>query len=185
MGLTVGTRTTTVGGGTLTAVGLTLSIGGVIRSQEALALAGVSLTMTSVLIVALGFVYRWMTDTRAERRALAAAQERAQEERSSYFALKAAAEAEMTRMHRDIIAERAQNAAALVAERAAMYAQLERDRFQIETKGFHTGVMFEREGLLEPDAPAPSNIISFPKSLEMPAVEPQQERSREHGVVGP
>ncbi|WP_435279099.1 hypothetical protein [Streptomyces sp. 1222.5] len=183
MGLTVGTRTTTTGGGSLTAVGLALSLGGVIRSQETLALAGVSLTLTSGLIVTLGFIYRWMTDTRAERRALAAAQDRAQEERQSYFALKAANEAEMTRLHRDVVAERANNAAALAVERTAMYAQLERDRFQIQTKAFRTGVMFERAGLLEPDAPVPSNIISFPLT-ETPSVEPQ-ERSREHGVVGP
>ncbi|NUP73201.1 MAG: hypothetical protein HOQ07_00895 [Sinomonas sp.] len=148
-------------------------------------MAGVSLALTSVVVVALGFIHRWMTDTRTERRALAAAQERAQEERSSFFALKAANEAEMTRMHRDIIAERASNAAALAAERAAMYAQLERDRFQIETKAFRTGVMFERAGMLEPDAPTSSNIISFPKSVETPVAGPQQERSREHGVVGP
>lgn len=185
MSLTVGTRTTTRGGAALVAVGLALGILGAVHGDEASAVAGVSLTLLSLTAVVLGFIRRWMTDTRAERAALAKAQERAQEERSSYFALKAANEAEMTRMHRDIIAERASNAAALAAERAAMYAQLERDRFQIETKAFRTGVLFERAGMLEPDAPTPSNIISFPKSVETPAAEPQQERSREHGVVGP
>ena len=183
MSPTVSTRTTTAAGITLVVVGLALSAHGALRNHGGHALAGVALTCAALTVVALGLIYRWMTDTRAERFRLARAEERAHEERASFFALKAHNEAEMTRMHRDVVAERARNAVTLAAERAEMYAQVEKDRLQIETKAFQTGVLFERAGMLEPEAPKVTNLIPFPKPAA--AVEPQQERSREHGVVGP
>lgn len=184
MSPTVNTRTTTAAGVTLVVAGLALCADGVIRDKGTDALAGAALTFTALTVVALSLIHRWMTDTRAERCRLARDEERALEERATFFALKAHNEAEMTRMHRDVIAERARNAAALAAERAEMYAQVEKDRLQIETRAFQTGVLFERAGMLEPEAaPKATNLIPFPKPA--PAAEPQQERSREHGVVGP
>ncbi|MFJ8995543.1 hypothetical protein ACIRQH_34705 [Streptomyces sp. NPDC102279] len=160
-----------------------LSAHGAIRDSGARAAAGAALAITALFAVLVSLAHRWMTDTRAEHGNLARARERTEEERATYIALKAANEAEAMRMQRDFAAERAQNAAALAAERVAMYAKLEEERLQIEGKGFQTGVLFERAGMLEPEPPKRTNLIPFPAPA--PGADPQPERTREHGVVGP
>ncbi|MGW2550628.1 hypothetical protein [Streptomyces sp. NPDC001635] len=185
MSLRVGTGATAAGSALLV-VSLALIVHQALHDDGARTVVGAAFIATALLCIALGLIHRWVTNTSAERRTLTEAQERARKQESKYFALEAAHEAEMTRLHRDVIAERASNTAKLAAERSALYAQLEKDRLQIETKAFQTGVMFERAGYLEPDAPVANNLIPFPSQAPAEAAPTvQRERSREHGGARP
>ncbi|MEV7389558.1 hypothetical protein [Streptomyces sp. NPDC091215] len=183
----VATRATTAAATVLLAVGLALSTHGALNGSGAHAMAGAAVTFTAITAIALCMIRRWVTNTSAERARLARAEERAEEKQLKFVALQGALQGENARIKRDLEAERAQGLAALEVRRAALEAQFEKDRFQIETKAFQTGVLFERAGMLEPDAPIPGNLIQFPKQHPEPDPEgaPQRERSREHGVVGP
>lgn len=185
MSPTVGTRITTAAGIALLAAGLALCAHGAVTSHGTNALAGAAVTFTALILIALIKIKRWVTDTNAERRDLARAQCAAEEERRRHVAAQGAMEAEQTRLRRDLNAERAQVAATLTVERAAMEAKFEKERFQIQTDAFKSGVLFERAGMLEPEAPIVGNLIQFPKQAAEAAATQQRERSREHGVVGP
>ena len=184
MSLTVGRRTTTAAGVALLVMGLALSTHGALTHDAAHAMAGAAVTFVSTTLIALGKIKRWVTDTNAERRALARATLQAEQEQMRFLALQSAGEAEMTRLRHDVAAERAEVAKMLVTERAAMEAALERSRLELQKEAFQTGVRFERAGMLEADPPK-GNLIRFP--MQHPEVDPvpQRERSREHGVVGP
>ncbi|MFI6251446.1 hypothetical protein [Streptomyces sp. NPDC051016] len=164
-----------------------LSTHGAINESGAHAMLGAAVTFTAITAIALSLIKRWVTDTREERSRLSDEQKQAEEKKLRYVALQGALEAENTRIKQDLAAERAQGLAALEVKKAAMEAQFEKDRFQIQTSAFRSGVLFERAGMLEPDAPIPGNLIQFPKQHPDPerSETPQRERSREHGVVGP
>lgn len=165
----------------LMAGGIALSGHGVIRGHATCSTAGTSLVVTALTLAALTVIRRWIGDAREERRDLATARREADAEQRKYFALQAALEGEMTRLHRDMATEREHVAATLATEREALHAELEENRLQITTEAFRTGVEMERAGMLKPDAPAAvANLIPFPD----PAA---RSSSREHGhnVVGP
>jgi hypothetical protein len=141
------------------------------------------MVFTGLTIMAVVIVQAGITDTREQRRELAQARKDADDEKMRFFALEAALESEATRMHRDLNAEQARIAATLAVERKAMQAEFEARRLEEAKEAFLTGVEMERSGALKPDAAVPANLIQFPKQL--PDAAPQQERTREHGVVGP
>lgn len=166
--------------GTLAGLGICAS--GAIYEDTSRALGGTVLTITALTITALAYIRSWVTDTSDERRNLAAAQHRVEEEERRYFALKAAIEGEHMRLTRDMAADRARTTAQLAAERTAMHAEFEEQRLQVAKEAFRTGVEMERAGMLKPETPTPANLIPFPGPAERA---PERERSREHGVVGP
>lgn len=180
MSLTSSTRATAAVGGALLTGGLAFSGHGLIRSHTSCSMAGISIVVTALTLIALAIIRKWIGDAREERRDLATSRREADAEQRKYFALQAALEGETTRLRRDMALEQAQNAATLAAEREAMNAQLEEQRLQIATEAFRTGVEMERAGMLKPDAPAtPANLIPFPKRA------PDHEQPRGHEVVVP
>ena len=169
-----------------TAVGiLTAGFAVIIRSASddnvAGSIGGACLVMVGLTLAILIFVRRWVSDTSDERQALGQAQRDAQDERSRYIALKAALEGEHGRLLRDMAAERAGIAATLKAERAKMAAEFRETRATELSEAFQTGVEMERAGMLKRRPPQRGNLLKFPERQELPT----QERSREHGVVGP
>lgn len=183
MSLTGSQRTTIAAGVTLLAGGLAMGIHSVLRADTPRALLATTVALIGLTVVRLVCARAWITDTRDERREAATARKEADEQKMKFFALEAALESEATRMHRDLIAEQARNAAMLAAERSAMQAEFEARRLEEAQDAFLTGVEMERSGALKPDTPVPANLIQFPKPA--PAVEQERERSREHGFVGP
>jgi hypothetical protein len=181
MRFTGGTKTTTAVGAALLAVGLPTVGYGVLRGDLPTSLGGTCLVATALVLIALALIRAWITNVAAERRELAEARREADAERRKHFAGQAALECEMTRLNRDMAAERARITHMLITERAAARAALEEERLQITTEAFRTGVEMERAGMLKPDAPLPANLIPFPGQGRAP----ERERSREHGVVGP
>ena len=138
--------------------------------------------MVGLSLVILIFVRRWVCETNAERQALTQAQRDAQGERSRYIALKAALEGEHGRRVRDMAAERAGIAATLRAERAKLAAEYRESRAKELSEAFQTGVEMERAGMLKRRQTPRDNLLKFPgRQTERP----DQERSREHGVVSP
>lgn len=182
MSLTGNTRTA-VAGAVLLAGGMTVCGYGAARGDLPAALGGTCLVVIAVTLLALAVIRTWITDAASERRELASARREADADRRKHFAGQAALECEMTRLNRDMAAERARIAATLIAEREAMRAELEERRLQITTEAFRTGVEMERAGMLRPDAPLPPNLIQFPRQKAEP--QPEREHSRGHGVVGP
>lgn len=180
MSLTGSMQTMAAAGVALLAGGLLIGVHGVIRSDVPRSLGGASLACVGLFLIALAAIRRWICETSDERRDLARARRDADADKNKYFASRAALESEMTRLNRDMNAERRSIAATLITERQAMLADFEEQRLQITTQAFRTGVEMERSGALKPDQPAaPANLIPFPK----PQLE--HERSRGHEVVGP
>lgn len=181
MSLTGGMRTTTAAGIALLAAGMTVSAHAAFRGDTPRSLGGLCLVVAALTLIALALAHSWVSDTTTERQELAEARRQAESERRRFFAAQAALEGEMTRLNRDMAADRARIAATLLAEREAMQAEFEEDRLQVSTEAFRSGVEMERAGLLKPDATlSAANLIPFPGARA-----PEQERSREHGVVGP
>lgn len=182
-----GQRTTIAAGAVLLAGGLAMGIHSVYRADIPRALLATTVALTGLAVVRLVCARAWIRDTRDERRELALARHGADGDSMKYFALKAALESEATRTHRDLAAERARNAAALILERKALQDEFEARRLEEAQAAFQTGVEMERSGALRPDTPIPANLIPFPKQTPAhgPAEERSHERSREHGVVSP
>jgi hypothetical protein len=146
-------------------------------------IGGVVLTITALTLIVLFFVRVWVVNTDRERERLDRARHDADAEQRRFFAMQAAQESEMTRLTRDMREERAKFAMTMLAEREALATEFEKNRLQIATQAFQTGVEMERAGLLKPDEPTPppANLIQFPDQSRAP----ERERSREHGSVGP
>lgn len=181
MSLTGGLRTARATGIALLAAGLSASGYGVATQATPHSLAGVCLTVTALTLIALTCIRAWIVNTSAERDQLIEARSDAEAERRRYFAAQAALEGEMTRLTRDMAADRARAAAKLLADRTAMEAEFEENRLQLQTEAFRTGVQMERSGMLKPETPAlPTNLIPFPGHPS-----PARERTREHEGVGP
>lgn len=150
-------------------------------------IAGACLVVCALTLWSLIRIKEWVTNTSHERRTLADATRAADEERNRYVAAKAALEIETSRRQRDMAAERASIEARLTTERAKMRREFEEERATLAADAFRTGVEMERAGMLKPDAPQLGNLIQFPRDLphQQPHPHAEQERSREHGVVGP
>lgn len=159
----------------MAAAGAALLTGGVSTGVHGLTPAGLTL-------IALVALRKWIADTSIERRDLAQARRAADVEHHTYIAARADLESEMTRLNRDMNAERRRIAAAHIAERAAMLAEFEERKLQVEGEAFRLGAQMERAGMLKPDEPVrPANLIQFPQPEHAPA----RERSRGHNEVAP
>lgn len=185
MGLTANSKMGVAAAVGILIVGFAVIIRSTMQDHVAGSIAGACLVMSGLTITVLVLCRHWIMDTRDERRVLAAAQRQADGERTRYIAVQAAFENEQVRLKRDMAAERARMAATLAAERKAMAAEFAETRATEMSDAFRAGAEMERAGMLKPArATTPGNLIQFPGQGQ-PAREPQRERSREHGVVGP
>jgi E3 ubiquitin-protein ligase DOA10 len=183
MSLTGSTRTTTTAGIALLAAGLALCTSGAIRDSLPHALGGTCLTTVALTLIALTLIRQWVSDTRHERKDLAAARHDAEAQQRKFFALQAANEGEMARFKRDMNMEKARIVETLRVEREAMRAQFEEERLQVSQNAFRMGVEMERSGALRAVKPVQlDNLIPFPEQASRAS---EHQRSREHGVVGP
>ncbi|MFE2353411.1 hypothetical protein [Streptomyces parvulus] len=155
------------------------------RDNVAGSIGGACLVMVGLTLAILIFVRRWVCDTRDERRILAATQREAQAERTRYIAAQAGLTNESTRLNREIAAERTRILTTLKVEREAMAADFDNTRAKELAEAFQTGAEMERAGVFKHrQQPPRGNLLTFPKK-QPAAPEPERERSREHGVVGP
>ncbi|CAM5509471.1 hypothetical protein [Streptomyces aurantiogriseus] len=139
--------------------------------------------MIALTAIILTTLHRWITDTRAERAALATDQRATQDERARCFAERAALQSERARLYRDLAAERAADSERLEVERAAMAEEFELARSQISREAMQILASWFVDGKVCPPEVRTGNLIRFPK--QQPVQAPQHERSREHGVVRP
>lgn len=175
------TRNTAAAGAAVTLGGLTTVIHGIISNNPAHSAGGGFLALAGLTVIALTVIHQWITDTRDERRALAAAQREAQGRKDTYLAAKAALENEQGRLNRDMAAERASLAARMKTEREAMAADFEEQRAALIAETMETTLLMVHNGKLVP--PPSATLIQFPRQQGEP--QPERGRSREHGVVGP
>lgn len=179
MDLTGGTRATATTAGTILLGGLTLTLYGSIRDNVAHSVSGTCFTIVAITVIALLIIRRWVVDTSDERRRLAEAERRAQDEYASYIALKAALEVEQGRLRQDISAEHAALNERLAVERAAMQEEFELARTELSNEAMRIAFSWVKGGKVRPPERARTNLIPFPQQ------DPQQERAREHEVVHP
>lgn len=186
MEFTASSKTATATAAGILITGFAVILRSVSGDDVAGSIGGACLVMVGLSLVILVFVKHWVVNTSAERRALAVTQQLAQDERTKYVAAQAILEGDQVRLYRDLAAEKASLAAAIVAERKKMRADFEEERATICAEAFQTGAEMERAGMLKPGKqPQRGNLIRFPKQEQQPVQAPQRERSREHGVVGP
>ncbi|NEY33030.1 hypothetical protein GTU99_12650 [Streptomyces sp. PRKS01-65] len=164
------------------AAGFAMIIRSAATHNPAGAIGGACLIMVGLTLAILIVVRHWITDTSAERRALAEAQREAQSQQTRYIAAQAAMEVEHGRRTREIEAERARLAATLKAERQKMQAEFEGTRAKELSEAFQTGAEMERAGVFKRQQQPRGNLLRFPQKQPQA---PEQERSRGHGVVGP
>ncbi|MFJ4681985.1 hypothetical protein [Streptomyces sp. NPDC088789] len=182
MSLSKGERTTMAGGIALLATGTGIGARGAVTSDVPQSLAGTCLVITALTTIVLTLAHHWVTDTRAERQELARSIGEAEAERRRFVALRGALEAESARSVSDLNEQRTKLAAQLFTERETMRKEFEDRRLQVAGDAFRIGAQMERAGMLKSDDPVPSNLIRlFPEQ----APQPERERSRGHGVVGP
>jgi hypothetical protein len=185
MDLTSGTRATATAAAVVMLGGLGLSVHGMWRDHPDCSLAGVVLSMIALTAIILTVIHHWITDTRAEHVALAAARQETQAERDRYFAAKANLEGERARLYQDLAAERAADAKRLAEERAAMEAEFEDARAEVSAEAMAILASWFVDGKVRPPERRKGNLIRFPEQGQQPAPAPQRERSRERGVVHP
>lgn len=181
MYLAGGTRNTAAVGAAVTLGGLATVIHGIIHNNPAHSAGGGFLALAGLTVIALVVIRLWVTDTRDERRTLAAAQREAQGRKDTYLAAKAALENERGRLSRDMAAERASLDARLRAEREAVAADFEERRAALIAETMEATLLMVHNGTLTP--PPSATLIPFPRQQAEP--QPERGRSREHGVVGP
>lgn len=176
-----GTRTTTVTAAAAVATlgGLTIILYGIDHHDLTRAAGGLAITTAALTALALTWIHRWVTDTRDERRALAASQRETVAERGRYVALQCAAQAEQNRFRRDMHAERATLEARLKAERQAMREEFEENRATVIAETVEATFLMFHEGKFAPDTSRGGTLLTFPQQ------HPHQERSRGHGAISP
>jgi Na+/melibiose symporter-like transporter len=179
MGLTGGTRATAAAGAGTLLTGTALTLHALARSDPAQALAGLSLTMVALTLIALLFIHHWFTNTSQERRTLADATRKADEERNRYVSLKAALENEHGRLTQAMAEERAEIAERLATERESLRSEFEENRDSLIAETMEVTVRMFRNGNFAPQPCAKGNLIPFPQQ------QPDRERARGHNVVGP
>ncbi|WP_328721789.1 hypothetical protein OHT52_21360 [Streptomyces sp. NBC_00247] len=181
--LTAGTRTTTLVAAVITTLGAALMTYGITVGDTARCLGGVGLTMPALTFIALVAVRRWVTDTSRERASLADAQRAADAERMRYVAAQAAQLAEAQRLRRDVAAERAQLAARLDAERAAMQDVFEEQRATLVSETMETTVQMLRDGAFvaeQTEDHGHAKVMQFPLQQ---AARPRPEATRDRGAT--
>lgn len=179
MKFTGGTRATATASGTVLLGGLALTLYGIVLDDYTRALGGTCLTVTACTAIVLVTIRRWITNTSNERLNLATAERRAQDEYASYIALKAALEVEQGRLRQDISAESAALTERLAVERRKAEEDFEEQRAALISETMEATVQMFHNGKFAPDVAAAGKLIPFPQQ------EPQRQRAREHGVVGP
>lgn len=180
MELTAGTKAAAIAAAAAMGAGLWVVFHG--DDDLASRLGGVCLALAAMTLIALLVIRTWVTNTSDERRILAAATRAAQAERNRYIAAQAALENEQGRLQRDMAADRARNAARLVAEREALAAEFEETRNQLIRDAItESWMIFLGGGVHEPAAE--NVVIPFPTPEQTPTR--AAERSREHGAVRP
>lgn len=183
MGYAGGTKTTTTAAGA-TIAGLTVILHGIVYDNLAHSIGGLGITITGLAALALTLIHQWITDTSAQREALAADQRKAQEERSLAFAEQAAVEGERSRLYRDLEAARAAVEERLTVERAAMERDFEDARTELVNDSMRILASWFKDGKICPPERKNGTIIRFPDQQHQDATA-RHERTREHGVVRP
>ncbi|MEW2420503.1 hypothetical protein AB0911_08155 [Streptomyces nigra] len=163
--------------------GLAALLHGIMRDDLPRSIGGLALIVIGLTVIVLAVIRRWVTDTRQERILLAASQREAQGQRSQYFAAQAALAAEQSRLKQNIDAERHALAARLKAERETMAREFEERRATVIAETMEATVRMFQNGKFAPAETVTGNLIEFPR--QHPERQPEQARSREHGVVGP
>lgn len=157
--------------------GMALAFNGIARNEVPRSLGGVGAIMIGLTAIVLLVIHKWVTDTRAERSLLAAAQREAQEERACCIAAQSALESERTRMRRDLDAERVTLLERSRVEREALDDEFEKRRGELVNQTMEATVKMFYNGKFAPGTRRGGTLIPFPQQ--------EQHHSREHGVVGP
>lgn len=179
MGLTSGMRATILAGAAVLLSGLTLSIHAIAVNSTPRSLGGACLTLIALTVISLVVLRSWIVDTSNDRRALNEATAKAQDEYTRYLALQTALEGEQTRLQKDVNAERAALIESLAVERRQMIADFEEHRAELIAETTEAAFLMFHSGKFAPQHQDRGTIIRFPMQ------EPERQRAREHGVVGP
>lgn len=194
MDFTVGTRTTAAASAAALIGGVAITIHGIFSGDMPRSLGGTCLATPAAIVIVLVVLRRWIQDTSSERQRLAdaereavEAERRAENERSRFFALEAAATMEQNRYRQDMAAERAAMDVRLKSERDAMQTEFEAARGELGAQAMDIAMSWIRGGKFNPTQERTGNLIHFPHQQAQPEQEatPQRERSRGHGEVAP
>lgn len=185
MSITTGTRTTAATAGVVLIGGLTVSLHSAIHRNVPGAIGGLGITLAALTAIVLILIHRWVTDTRDERRALAALQREAQSQKATCIAAKAALENERGRLAQDVAAERAALTARLKAERAAIEREFEEERATLVAETMEATFLMVRDGKFDPSTARDATLIEFPRQHPQQERHAEGQRSRERGAVRP
>jgi hypothetical protein len=126
-----GTRVTVVTSAVILAAGMLVILASIVRDEPYRAIGGAALTMTSLTLIAMVAIRKWITDTSAERAALRYETQQATNDRMKAIAAQSAMEVERGRIRRDSEHAAKGLATQLAAEREKLFDELEEARNQI------------------------------------------------------
>ncbi|MCB5168059.1 hypothetical protein LG634_24930 [Streptomyces bambusae] len=152
---------------------------GIIDSNLPAATGGGLIALAAAGMMGLSKARTWAVDTSTERRALAEAKQRAEDEHTKYIALGAAQAEEHRRRLRDLEGDRAAGRAEVAALKRALDDRYEAGREQLIVESMETGVRLYLAGLLKaPTATtAPAQVLPLfpPQPTRAGAAEQVQE----------
>lgn len=176
MELTAKAKVTAVAGWAALAAGTTFLAYSLVQGHTAHALAGVCLTTTSLTLLALVTIRRWIVTTAQERKRLADAIREVEAEKAKYITSQAALEMERQRIVRDADAERAALSAQAIAERQALHDEFDEKRAELVCKTLEASAKLLRRLDAEP-------LEAHEHAAVTPLFPDQQpERARERGA---
>lgn len=176
-------KTTAAVAAAVVLAGLAALLYGLVRDDLPRSIAGLGLAIVGLTVISLIAIRRWVTDTRDERRLLAASQREAQSQKSVHIAAQAALECEQGRLNQDMAAERRALTVRLKAEREAMARDFAEQRATVIAETMEATFLMFHSGKFAPTKTVSGNLIEFPR--QHPERQQERARSREHGVVGP
>jgi hypothetical protein len=180
--MNLGSRATVVASSVVLMGGVVIILASIVQNEPVRALGGTMLTMTSLTLIAMVEIRKWITNTDTERAALREESRRATERGASqeakYIACQAALEIERGRMRRDRQEESDQMVAQLQVEREKLREQFEEERAALICETFEAAVSILQHGL--PTATRGKRaVIPFPAASHAnsrPHPDPEPER---------
>jgi len=147
------------------AAGSATLLTGAASGSPGTAIVGAAVLIVSSMATSVHLVLDRLTDTSAERRAL-------RDEHAAYVAAQVSIQRDREDVRRALADGTARTNELLATERAAMRAQFEQERFEIQAAAYSMAIEHMHNGLLSNHVTRDANVLPFPTRSAQPA--PQQ-----------
>ncbi|MFF9554533.1 hypothetical protein ACF1DY_01695 [Streptomyces albus] len=143
--------------------GVILLVPAIAHDAPAIAIAGGTICISSLIALSLLYVRGWICDTTAARARLDETRAKLESERRDYVAFKAVLQAERDRHRSEIAASRAALSEQLRIEKEKLAQEFEDERGELMRSSFEMGVVYAHRGDFEDVPRAQAQVIQLPE----------------------